>query len=163
MAGGPADALTGGRSDGRVLAVDWGRKRFGVALSDPGRLIAQPLTTLARREGQRPPIAALLDLIRAHGVTELVVGLPLSPEGEEGEAAAEVRAFGDALARRATLPLTFWDERLSTALALRSARAAGVKDRDSRARIDQMAAVAILQPFLDARLAAVRRAAEAEA
>jgi len=59
--------------------------------------------------------------------------------------------------------VTFWDERLSTALALRSARAAGVKDRDSRDRIDQMAAVAILQHFLDARrAAAVRRAAEAE-
>ena len=143
--------------------MDWGRKRFGVALSDPGRLIAQPLTTLTRREGQRPPIAALLALIHAHDVTELVVGLPLSLEGEEGEAAAEVRAFGDALARRAALPLTFWDERLSTALALRSARAAGVKDRDSRDRIDQMAAVAILQHVLDARRAAVRRAAEAEA
>ena len=142
--------------------MDWGRKRFGVALSDPSRLIAQPLTTLARREGQRPPIAALLDLIHNHDVTELVVGLPLSPEGEEGEAAAEVRTFGTALARRAALPLTFWDERLSTALALRSARAAGVKDRDSRDRIDQMAAVAILQHFLDARLAAARRTAAAE-
>ena len=142
--------------------MDWGRKRFGVALSDPSRLIAQPLTTLARREGQRPPIAALLDLIHNHDVTELVVGLPLSPEGEEGEAAAEVRTFGTALARRAALPLTVWDERLSTALALRSARAAGVKDRDSRDRIDQMAAVAILQHFLDARLAAARRTAAAE-
>jgi putative Holliday junction resolvase len=142
--------------------VDWGRKRFGVALSDPGRLIAQPLVTLSRREGQRPPIAALLELIRAHGVTELVVGLPLSLEGEESATAAEVRAFGDALARRAALPLVFWDERLSTALALRSARAAGVKDRDSRDRIDQMAAVAILQHFLDARRAAVRRDAEGE-
>jgi len=96
MAGGPAPAQPGGRAEGRVLAVDWGRKRFGVALSDPGRLIAQPLTTLARREGQRPPIAALLDLIRTHAVTALVVGLPLSLAGEEGEAAAEVRVFGDA-------------------------------------------------------------------
>ena len=98
MAGGPAPTQSGGRAEGRVLAVDWGRKRFGVALSDPGQLIAQPLTTLARREGQRPPIAALLDLIRTHEVTALVVGLPLSLAGEEGEAAAEVRAFGDALA-----------------------------------------------------------------
>jgi putative Holliday junction resolvase len=147
---------------GRVLAVDWGRKRFGVALSDPGRLIAQPLATLVRRERHRPPIAALLDLIHAHDVTELVVGLPLTPDGAEGESATEVRAFGDALARRAALPLTFWDERLSTALALRSARAAGVKDRDSRGRIDQMAAVAILQHFLDAQRAAATRP-EAEA
>jgi putative Holliday junction resolvase len=130
-----------------------------VALSDPGRLIAQPLTTLTRRERQRPPIAALLDLIRAHDVTELVVGLPLSLEGEEGEAAVEVRAFGDALARRAGLPLAYQDERLTTALALRSARAAGVKDRDSRGRIDQMAAVAILQHYLDAQRSAATRSA----
>jgi len=90
-----------------------------------------------------------------------VVGLPLSLEGEEGEAAAEVRAFADALARRAGLPLAYQDERLTTALALRSARAAGVKDRDSRGRIDQMAAVAILQHYLDAQRAADARAAGA--
>lgn len=150
-----------GRPTGRVLAVDWGRKRFGVALSDPGRLIAQPLTTLTRREHHRPPIAALLDLIRAHDVTELVVGLPLSPEGDEEATAAEVRAFGEALARRAGLPLAFQDERLTTALALRAARSAGVKDRDSRGRIDQMAAVAILQHFLDGQRAAAARGPEA--
>ncbi len=133
--------------------MDWGVRRFGVALSDPSRLIAQPLTTLTRREGKRPPIAALLDLIRAHDVTELVVGLPLTPEGAEEETAGEVRAFAEALARRAALPLSLQDERLSTALALRAARASGVKDRDSRERIDQMAAVAILQQWLDARRA----------
>ena len=140
-----------GGPSGRVLAVDWGGKRFGVAVSDPGRIIAHPLVTLARRAGKRPPIAALLELIREHDVTGLVVGLPLSPDGEETETTAEVRAFGEALARRAGLPVTYQDERLTTALALRSARAAGVKDRDSRARIDQMAAVAILQQYLDAR------------
>lgn len=136
-----------------MMAVDWGVRRFGVALSDPSRLIAQPLTTLTRREGKRPPIAALLDLIHAHDVTELVVGLPFTPEGGEGETAAEVRAFAEALARRSGLPLAFQDERLSTARALRAAREAGVRDRDSRERIDQMAAVAILQAYLDARRA----------
>jgi len=141
----PADARTG-----RVLGVDWGRRRFGVALSDPGRLIAQPLTTLTRRAGKRAPVAALVDLVRAHGVAAIVVGLPLTPDGDEGEAAVEARAFGEALAARAGLPVTFWDERLSTAVARRAARAAGVRDRDSRGRIDQMAAVAILQHFLDA-------------
>ena len=105
--------------------MDWGRKRFGVALSDPGRIIAHPLVTLARRAGKRPPIAALLELIREHDVTGLVVGLPLSPDGEETETTAEVRAFGAALARRAGLPLDYQDERLTTALALRAARAAG--------------------------------------
>jgi putative Holliday junction resolvase len=124
-----------------------------VAVSDPGRLIAQPLTTLTRRERQRPPYTALLDLIRAHEVSELVVGLPLTPEGEEAAAASEARAFGETLARRAGLPVTFQDERMSTAFALRAARTAGVRDRDSRPRIDAMAAVAILQQVLDARRA----------
>jgi len=142
---------------GRVLALDWGTKRFGVALSDPTRLIAQPLTTLKRRPGHRPPVREILDLILRHEVALVVVGLPLTPEGEEGEAAAEARALGEAVARRSGVPVTWWDERLSTAAALRSARAAGVRDRDSRERIDQMAAVAILQHFLDARRAAQAR------
>jgi putative Holliday junction resolvase len=139
---------------GRVLAVDWGTKRFGVALSDPTRLIAQPLTTLTRRARHRPPVRAILDLITRHEVALVVVGLPLSPNGAEGEAAAEARALGEAISRRSGVPVTWWDERLSTAAALRSARAAGVRDRDSRERIDQMAAVQILQHFLDAQRAA---------
>ncbi len=135
---------------GRVLALDWGTKRFGVALSDPTRLLAQPLTTLTRRPGHRPPVREILDLITRHEVVLVVVGLPLTPEGEEGDAAAEARALGEAVARRSGVPVTWWDERLSTAAALRSARAAGVRDRDSRERIDQMAATQILQHFLDA-------------
>jgi putative Holliday junction resolvase len=137
-----------------VLAVDWGTVRLGLALSDPTRLIAQPLATLKRRAGHRVPIAEILDLITRHEVSLVLVGLPLAPDGGEGPAAAEARALGEALARRAGVPVTWWDERLSTAAALRSARAAGVRDRDSRGKIDQMAAVAILQHFLDARRAA---------
>lgn len=136
---------------GRVLAVDWGRKRFGVAISDPTRLLAQPLTTLSRRPKQRAPVSAVLDLVREHAVSEIVVGLPLTLEGEEGEAAAEARAFGEALAARGGLPVHFVDERMTTAHALKSARRAGVRDADSRARMDQMAAVAILQAWLDRR------------
>ena len=135
---------------GRVLAVDWGGKRFGLALSDPTRLIAQPLTTLIRRAKQRAPVADIVALARHHGVTQVVVGLPLDLDGAEGEAAREARALGEAVARRAAIPVSYWDERLSTARALRAARAAGVRDRDSRERIDQMAAVAILQGWLDA-------------
>jgi len=135
---------------GRVLALDWGTRRFGVALSDPSRLIAQPLTTLTRRPGRRPPVREIVELVASHEVALVVVGLPLDLDGEEGEAAGEARALGEAVQRRSGVPVTFWDERLSTAVALRSARAAGVRDRDSRERIDQMAAVAILQHFLDA-------------
>jgi len=139
---------------GRVLALDWGTRRLGVALSDPTRLIAQPLTTLSRRAGHRPPVREILDLITRHEVSLVVVGLPLTLEGEEGDAAAAARALGEAVARRSGVAVTWWDERLSTAAALRSARAAGVRDRDSRERIDQMAAVVILQSWLDAARAA---------
>jgi putative Holliday junction resolvase len=134
---------------GRVLAVDWGQKRFGVALSDPTRLIAQPLTTLTRRPKQRPPLGAVLALVRAHGATAVVVGLPLTPAGEEGEAARAAREFGEAIGSRSGIPVHFVDERMSTARALAAAREAGVRDRDSRRRVDQMAAVGILQGWLD--------------
>jgi len=144
----------GGAGAGRVLAVDWGTRRLGVALSDPTRLIAQPLTTLTRRAGHRPPLQEILDLVARHRVALVVVGLPLTPDGEEGDAAAEARALGEALARRSGVRVTWWDERLSTAAALRAARTAGVRDRDSRGRIDQMAAVQILQHWLDAQRAA---------
>jgi putative Holliday junction resolvase len=140
-------AVDGGA--GRVLAVDWGQRRFGVALSDPTRLIAQPLVTLTRRPKQRAPVGAIAALAAEHGVTAVVVGLPLTMEGEEGEAAQAARVFGDAVAARTGLPVHYLDERMTTAHALKSARRAGVREADTRARIDQMAAVAILQQFLD--------------
>ena len=143
--------MPAGQGTGRALAVDWGTKHFGVAISDPGRLIAQPLTTLTRRAHHRAPVAKVVALVEEHGATDVIVGLPLTPEGDEGEAAREARAFGEAIGARSGRPVTFVDERLSTAHALKSARRAGVKDRDSRSRIDQMAAVAILQGWLDAR------------
>lgn len=134
-----------------MLAVDWGTKRFGVAISDPSRLIAQPLTTLTRRPKQRAPVAAVCDLVRERGVSLVLVGLPLTADGDEGPAAIAAREFGEAIARRAGVPVELVDERMSTARALGAAREAGVKDRDSRARIDQMAAVAILRGWLDKR------------
>jgi len=134
---------------GRVLAVDWGEKRFGIALSDPLRMFAQPLVTLTRRAGKRAPVGAIAELLTEHGVTDVVVGLPLTPEGHEGTSASEARALGDAIAKRSGLPVHYLDERMTTAHAIKSARRAGVKDADSREKIDQMAAVGILQAWLD--------------
>ena len=131
--------------------MDWGEKRFGVALSDPLRMIAQPLTTLTRRAGKRAPVGPIATLAAEHGVSEIVVGLPLTPEGHERDAAREARALGDALAARTGLPVHYLDERMTTAHALKSARRAGVKEKDARETIDQMAAVGILQAWLDAR------------
>jgi putative Holliday junction resolvase len=112
-------------------------------------MIAQPLTTLTRRAGKRAPVGAIADLAKLHEATELVVGLPLTPSGDEAEAALEARALSQALGTRTGLPVHLIDERMTTAHALKSARRAGVKDRDSREKIDQMAAVGILQAFLD--------------
>jgi len=131
--------------------VDWGEKRFGVALSDPLRMFAQPLVTLTRRAGKRAPVGPIAELIAKHEVIEVVVGLPLTPEGDEGEAAADARALGEAIGKRAGVPVHFIDERMTTAQALRAARHVGVKDHEGRDRIDQMAAVAILQAWLDRR------------
>ena len=136
---------------GRILAVDWGEKRFGIALSDPLRMIAQPLVTLTRRAGKRAPVGPIADLIKQHDVAEVVVGLPLTLEGDEGDNAREARALGDAIGQRSGVPVHYLDERMTTAQAVRAARHAGVRDHEARARIDQMAAVAILQAWLDRR------------
>ena len=131
--------------------MDWGQKRFGLAISDPLRMIAQPLITLTRRAGKRAPVGAIAELIAQHDVTDVVVGLPLTPEGTEGTAAQSARELGDAIGRRSGLPVHYLDERMTTAHAIKSARRAGVKDADSRQKIDQMAAVGILQAWLDRR------------
>jgi putative Holliday junction resolvase len=135
----------------RVLALDYGTRRIGVALADPTRTIAAPLTTLTRRPGKRPPWAEIGRLIAEHEVAELVVGLPLEIGGGEGEWAAEVRAFGAELARRTGLPVHWVDERLSSVEAERVVRSMGLKrsQREEKARIDSTAAALILRSFLD--------------
>ena len=131
--------------------MDWGEKRFGLAISDPLRMIAQPLTTLTRRAGKRAPVGAIADLIAQHDVTDVVVGLPLTAEGTEGTAAQSAQELGAAIARRTGIPVQYLDERMTTSHAIKSARRAGVKDKGSREKIDQMAAVGILQAWLDRR------------
>lgn len=136
----------------RILAVDYGERRIGVALSDPLRMIATPLPTLLRKRGKRPPVQAILDIVQANGVDALVVGLPLTLEGTESEWTLEVRAFGETLARRSGLPVTFVDERMSSVAAERALRGLGLPkhERERKERIDAAAAVLILQAHLDA-------------
>lgn len=135
----------------RVLALDYGSKRIGVAVSDPTRLIASPLTTLSRREGKRPPWPEIRRLAEEQEVTEVVVGLPLDLSGEEGEWAAEVREFGRELERRLALPVHWVDERMSSVRAEQAVRGMGLKksQREQKERVDSTAAALILQGFLD--------------
>jgi putative holliday junction resolvase len=132
------------------MALDYGERRIGVAVSDPLRMIAQPLTTLQRRAGKRPPWAEITKLVQEHEVDEAVVGLPLDLSGDETAWTREVRQFGDDLARRATLPVHFVDERMTSVAAERAVRAMGLKrgEREQKERIDAAAAALILDAWL---------------
>jgi putative Holliday junction resolvase len=135
----------------RVLAIDYGERRLGVALSDPTVTIARPLTTLVRRPGKRAPIKAILELCTEHSVAAIVVGLPLTLAGDDSDWTREVRAFAARLEARAQLPVTLVDERLSSVAAERAVRNIGLRRhaRQERARVDESAAAVILQSFLD--------------
>jgi putative holliday junction resolvase len=139
---------------GRLLALDWGEIRIGLAASDETQLLASPLQTVTRRAGKRYPMPALLDLVTRNDIVGLLVGLPLTPEGEEGDAAREARAMGELVAGRAGLPVEYWDERMTTARALRSIQEQGGSTRGRKEDVDALAAAVLLQGYLDARRAA---------
>jgi putative holliday junction resolvase len=136
---------------GRLLSLDYGAKRIGVALSDPTATIASPLDTLTRREGKRPPWPEIRRLVEENEVEGFVVGLPLDLAGEEGAWAAEVREFGAELSRRFGLPVDWVDERMTSVMAERSVRSMGLKRsaREEKGRIDGAAAALILQAHLN--------------
>jgi len=136
---------------GRLLAVDWGERRIGLALSDESQTLAQPLTTLTRRAGKRFPMRRLLALLEEHAVIGVVVGLPLAPEGTEGEAARQARELAREIARRADRPVELWDERFTTARALGAVREMGGTTRGRKEDVDALAATLLLQHYLDAR------------
>jgi putative holliday junction resolvase len=138
---------------GRILGVDYGQRRIGLALSDPTATIASPLGTLTRRAGKRPPWAELMRLVEEHEVDELVIGLPLDLRGDEGEWAAEVRAFGEQLGRRTDLVVHWIDERMSSVMAERAVRELGLRrrQREDKTRIDAAAAAVLLQRYLQQR------------
>jgi putative Holliday junction resolvase len=136
---------------GRILALDYGEVRLGLALSDELGLIAQPLETI-RRVGPRKDLAAIEQRVREHGVTRVVVGLPLLLSGEEGEAARGARRFAARLEKRLRgVTVSFWDERLTTVEAERTLVTGEVRRRKRRQTVDALAASLILQGYLDAR------------
>lgn len=136
---------------GRVLAVDYGEKRVGIAVSDPTATIAQPLTVLVRRPGKRPPVQAVADLCREQEATHVVVGLPLTLEGTDSDWTREVRQFGEKLGERTGLAVTFTDERMTSVVAERAVRSLGLKrrERERKERVDSAAAMLILQSYLN--------------
>lgn len=144
-------AATPGR--GRRLGIDVGTVRIGVALSDPDGVLATPLMTVLRDVEGGSDLRALLDLVSEHEVVQVVVGLPRTLAGREGVAAQAAREFASALSvvlDAHDVPIVMTDERLSTVVATRQLRASGRSGRRQRAVVDQVAAVAILQSWLDA-------------
>lgn len=137
----------------RFLGIDFGERRVGVAVSDPTGTLASPLPTVKRRAGKRPPLAALEALALEHGVQAIVLGLPLTPAGEESDWTRTVREVGEALGRRTGLPVHFVDERFTSVRAERAVRGMGLpkRKREEKERIDAGAAVLILQSWLDRR------------
>ncbi len=136
---------------GRVLAVDWGTNRIGLALSDETQLIASPFGALKRRAGKRLPLRDFLEIVEREQPVGLVVGLPLDDDGHEGDSGRAARAMGELFAQRSTLPLEFTDEDFSTARVLEISREVGATAQDRRHEVDARAAAVLLQDWLEGR------------
>lgn len=133
---------------GRWLAVDWGERRIGLAVSDPTGTIASPAGFIQRRAGKRPPIAEVMRRAEALEARGFVLGLPLDGEGNDTPRAVEVRFVGEELEKRTGLPVRLLDERFTTAAARRAIREMGGTPRDRRGDVDALAATVLLQHFL---------------
>jgi putative Holliday junction resolvase len=132
---------------GRLLAIDPGTKRIGLAVSDPTQTVAQPLGTLTRRAGRRFPMRQLREYLERQDPPPVgvVIGLPLDEHGEEGPAARDARTVGELVAAKTGLPVAFWDERMSTA------RVHADRGANSPTAVDPLAATVVLQGFLERR------------
>jgi putative Holliday junction resolvase len=137
-------------SRGRYLGIDVGAVRVGVAICDPGGVLATPLVTVPRDIDGGSDLRTIAGLVAEHEAVGVVVGLPRTLAGRDGPAAEIARAFADALSEVLDVPVELSDERLTTVVATRQLRERGVKGRKQRAVVDQAAAVAILQGWLDA-------------
>jgi len=133
---------------GRWMAVDWGERRIGLALSDPSGIIASPAGVIVRRPGKRPPIAELVRRADALEARAIVMGLPLDGEGEDTPRATECRRVASELARRMKLPVALLDERFTTATALRAIHEMGGSTRGRKGDVDALAATVLLQQAL---------------
>ncbi len=138
----------------RILALDLGKKRIGMALSDELGITAQGIPTLERRN-KRSDFAALASVVRENNVRQIVLGLPLRMSGEEGTQADWVRAFADELRSHVSVPIDLRDERWTSKQAERVLAGSGIRNEDRKPAIDRLSAVILLQDYLDSRGARV--------
>jgi putative Holliday junction resolvase len=134
----------------RVLGLDVGSRRIGLAVSDPLGLTAQGLVTI-RRQNKRQDFAKLKEVIDQYQVSEIVVGYPLRMSGEEGIQAEKMQLFAEELRRQFKLPVHLWDERLTSTQANRLLRETDMSIKRRGQVVDQMAAVLILQNWMESR------------
>ena len=134
----------------RTLAIDWGDRRIGLAVSDALGLLATPVGVVTRRAGKRPPIAELLRQADALGAEAIVLGLPIDPSGGETDRSREVRDVAARLAARTARPVRLVDERFTTSAALRTVREQGGSTRGRKGDVDALAAAILLEQVLQA-------------
>lgn len=137
----------------RIMGLDFGSKTVGVAISDPLLLTAQGIEIVRRKEENklRQTLARIEALIVEYGVTEIVLGLPKHMNDTEGDRTQLARQFGEKLSRRTALPVVYWDERLTTVSADKAMMEAGIRREERKEHVDRIAAVLILQGYLDYR------------
>lgn len=134
----------------RTLAIDWGDRRIGLAISDALGVLATPVGVVTRRAGKRPPIAELLRQADALEAEHIVFGLPIDGDGLETARSREVREVAARLAARTTRPVRLVDERFTTAAALRTVRDQGGSTRGRKGDVDALAAAILLEQLLHA-------------
>ena len=132
----------------RVLAIDYGERRLGIALSDPSGRVAQPLTVV-ERSTDRQAVDSIASLLNDYEVTQIIVGDPRSLSGRAGTQAAKVKKFAAALREACDIPIEMYDERLSSKEARSQLAAAGVSGRRVKGLVDKVAASLFLQSYLD--------------
>ncbi|RMG89046.1 MAG: Holliday junction resolvase RuvX [Chloroflexi bacterium] len=135
--------------NGRILALDLGEKRIGVAVSDPTQTIASSYGVL-KRKSRREDFARIAHIVAEQKAVLLVVGLPITLSGVEGQKATWVRDYTAELSQHLDIPCVFWDESLTTVQAEQSLRMRGIRGKKARERVDAVAAAFILQSYLDA-------------
>ncbi len=137
----------------RIMGLDYGSKTVGVAISDPLLLIAQPIEIIRREQENklRKSLARIEELIKEYEVSEIVLGLPKNMNNSLGDRAEKSLEFKDMLEKRTGLKVSMWDERLTTVSAHKAMIEAGIRREDRGKYVDSIAAVFILQGFLDSR------------
>ena len=134
----------------RLIALDVGDKRIGVALCDPDGILASPLTTLVR-QAKDTSLDEILQIVEENDVAEIVIGIPYSMSGRVGPQTRITMDYADSLAGKTDLPIHRIDERLSSVQAKRMIREAGARPSENKGKIDSVAAAIILQAYLDSK------------